>query len=152
MIVALFATLSVQHSIAQVTTEAPPSALLNSYSNLKNVLVSSNKDTAAVNAAEFLDAVNASDDVLLNEESRNALFSNTITISHTKTLEVQIEKFAALSNDMYALAQKVKLSTEPVYWQYCPMKKASWLCNIKVIKNSYFGSAIFAWGSTKETL
>ena len=152
MIVVLFATLSVQYCIAHFTTEAKPSALLNSYYNLKNALVSSNTSMATFCAAEFLNAVNASDKVKLNEESRTALRRNAITISKPKALKVQREKFAALSNDIFALAPKVKFSTESVYWKYCPMKKASCLSNNNIIKNPYFSSAMFACGSTKETL
>ncbi|MCW3118020.1 MAG: hypothetical protein JWM28_2102 [Chitinophagaceae bacterium] len=42
---------------------------------------------------------------------------------------------------MHVLAKKAKLSPEPVYQQYCPMKKASWLSNNKTIQNLYYGNA-----------
>jgi hypothetical protein len=65
---------------------------------------------------------------------------------------MQREKFATLSTNMFALAKTMKLSAEPVYQQYCPMKKASWLSNNKAIKNPYYGSAMLTCGSVKETI
>ncbi len=53
---------------------------------------------------------------------------------------------------MIVLAKVVKLSEEPLYLDYCPMKKSSWLSNDKAIKNPYFGSSMLTCGSVKETL
>ncbi len=150
--VALFATVFVQHSFAQVNTKAQPSPLLTSYYNLKDALVSSSATAAAASAAELAKAINEADKETVKDESRNALLIDATAISQTKDLKVQREKFATLSTNMFALAKTGKLSTEPVYQQYCPMKKASWLSNNKSIKNPYFGSAMLTCGSVKETL
>jgi hypothetical protein len=151
-IVALFATAFVQQSFAQDSTKAQPSPLLTSYYNLKDALVSSNPATAASSADEFVKALNDIDKEIVKEENRAALLSDASAISQTKDLKVQREKFATLSANMFALAKAVKLSTEPVYQQYCPMKKASWLSNNKAIKNPYYGNAMLTCGSVKETL
>ncbi len=150
--VALFATAFVQHSIAQDSTKTQPSQLLTSYYNLKDALVSSNANAAATSSAEIVKAINGTDKETIKDEPRNALLSAATAISQTKDLKVQREKFATLSTNMFALAKTVKLSTEPVYQQYCPMKKASWLSSSKVIKNPYYGSAMLTCGSVKETL
>ncbi len=150
--VALFATVFVQHSFAQNNTKPQPSPLLTSYYNLKDALVSSSATAAAASAAELAKAINEADKETVKDESRNALLSDATAISQTKDLKVQREKFAILSTNMFALAKTGKLSTEPVYQQYCPMKKASWLSNNKAIKNPYFGSAMLTCGSVKETL
>ena len=151
-IVALSATIFVQQSFAQDSTKTQPSPLLTSYYNLKDALVSSNATTAAASAEEFVKALNDIDKETIKDEGRNALLSDANTISQTKDLKVQREKFATLSANMFALAKTVKLSTEPVYQQYCPMKKASWLSSNKAIKNPYYGSAMLTCGSVKETL
>lgn len=151
-LVALSATVFVQQSFAQDSIKTQPSPLLTSYYNLKDALVSSNPTTAAASAEEFVKAFNDIDKEMIKEESRNALLSDANAISKTKDLKVQREKFATLSTNMFALAKTIKLSTEPVYQQYCPMKKASWLSNNKAIKNPYYGSAMLTCGSVKETL
>ena len=150
--VALFATVFVQQNFAQDSTKTQPSPLLTSYYTLKDALVNSNSTTAAASADEFVKVLNDINKEVVKDESRNALLSDATAISQTKNLKVQREKFATLSTNMFALAKTGKLSTEPVYQQYCPMKKASWLSNNKAIKNPYYGSAMLTCGSVKETL
>jgi hypothetical protein len=150
--VALFATVLAQQAFGQDTIKVQSSPLLTSYYSLKDALVSSNPNTAAANAGEFVKALNDIDKEIVKEESRNALISDASAILQTKDLKVQREKFATLSTNMFALAKAVKLSTEPVYQQYCPMKKASWLSDNKAIKNPYYGSAMLTCGSVIETV
>lgn len=150
--VALFATVFVQQNFAQDSTKTQTSPLLTSYYVLKDALVSSNLNAAAANAGEFLKAIDAIDKEMVTPESRSTLISDATSISLSKDIKVQREKFAALSANVFALAKMVKLSTEPIYQQYCPMKKASWLSNNKAIKNPYYGSAMLTCGSVKETL
>lgn len=150
--VALIAIAFTQNSFAQDSTKTQSSSLLTSYYNLKDALVSSNATLAAASADEFVKALNGIDKETIKDDSRSALLSDAGAISQTKDLKVQREKFAALSSNMFTLAKTVKLSTGPVYQQYCPMKKASWLSNNKAIKNPYYGSAMLTCGSVKETL
>lgn len=157
--VAFLATVFVQQSFAQpapavredsVKTHASP--LLTSYYALKDALVSSNSNTAVTSAGDFVKAANALDKKMATPESLKALVSDATAISQTKDLKLQREKFATLSTNLFALAKTVKLTIEPVYQQYCPMKKASWLSNNRAIKNPYYGSAMLTCGSVKTTL
>lgn len=150
--VTLTAIAFTQTVFAQDSTKAQSSPLLASYYNLKDALVSSNSTTAATSAEAFVKALNDIDKATVKDESRTALLSDANSISQTKDLKVQREKFATLSTNMFALAKTVKLSAQPVYQQYCPMKKASWLSDNKAIKNPYYGSAMLTCGSVKETL
>ncbi|MBC7534220.1 MAG: DUF3347 domain-containing protein, partial [Ferruginibacter sp.] len=118
---------------------------------LKDALVSSNAKAAAAAADEFINAVNAADKETVKEETRNALLKDADLIAKSKELNKQRETFSNLSNTIYALAKTMRLSADPVYQQYCPMKKASWLSNSKAIKNPYYGSAMLTCGSVKET-
>jgi hypothetical protein len=145
----LLATVLVQAVFAQDSTKIQPSQLLTSYYNLKDALVSSNSKAAATNAEEFVKAINGIDKEIVQEESRNALLKDAGAISKTKDLNIQREKFATLSANMLGLAKTIKLSTEPIYQQYCPMKKASWLSDNKAIKNPYYGNAMLTCGSIK---
>ena len=152
LFVAFFATTFIQNSFAQDSTKSKTSDLLTSYYNLKNALVSSNANTAAAGAVEFVKAMNTLDTSMVKENSRNALLKDAVAISQTKDLNVQRVKFSTLSANMVVLAKTVKLSAEPIYQQYCPMKKASWLSDVKAIKNPYYGNAMLTCGSVKETL
>jgi len=73
-------------------------------------------------------------------------------ISEVKELAHQREHFANLSKNMYTLAKSAKLSGQPVYEQYCPMKDAYWLSNETAIKNPYYGSSMLTCGTVKDTL
>ncbi|MEO6541312.1 MAG: DUF3347 domain-containing protein [Ferruginibacter sp.] len=147
--VALIATVFVQQAFAQDSTKT--STLLTSYYAIKDALVSSNPDAGSASAAAFVKAANALAKEMVTPERRNALVSDATAISQTKDLKLQREKFATLSANLGELAKTVKLTTEPVYQQYCPMKKASWLSNNKAIKNPYYGSAMLTCGSVKAT-
>ena len=149
LFVALFATTFSLNSFGQDSTK---SKLLISYYNLKDALVASNANTASLNAAEFVKALNGLDSSIMKSESRTALLNDAVAISQSKDLNTQRIKFATLSANMFALAKTVKLSADPIYQQYCPMKKASWLSDVKAIKNPYYGSAMLTCGSVKETL
>ena len=53
---------------------------------------------------------------------------------------------------MAAVAKAVKLTGDPIYQAYCPMKKAYWLSSQKDIKNPYFGNAMLTCGEVTETI
>ena len=150
--VALFATAFLQQSFAQDSTKTQTSPLLTTYYALKDALVSSNPNAAAANAGEFLKAIDSIDKKIVTPETRSTLIGDATSISLSKDIKVQRQKFAALSAHVFALAKMVKLSAEPIYQQYCPMKKASWLSNNQAIKNPYYGNAMLTCGNIKETL
>ncbi len=152
LMVAIFATAFIQQTFAQNTSTSQPSELLTSYYNIKDALVSGDADKAAVNAGQFVKALNSISTETVHESNKEALLKDASKISVTKDLNKQREYFSAFSANMYALAKTVKLSSEPVYYQYCPMKKATWLSSNKIIKNPYFGSAMLTCGKTTETL
>lgn len=151
LLVAFIATAFMQQGFAQDNTNTQTSLLLTSYYNLKDALVTGNANVAAASSEAFVKALNGIDKEIVKEESRTALLSDANAISQSKNLKVQRERFASLSVNMFALAKTVKLSAEPIYQQYCPMKKASWLSSSKAIKNPYYGSAMLTCGSVKES-
>lgn len=150
--VALLATVFVQQSFAQDSTKTQTSSLLTSYYAIKDALVGGDPNAAAASAREFLTAIDAIDKAMVTPEGLSTLIGGATSISQSKDSKVQREKFAALSANVFALAKMVKLSDEPIFQQYCPMKKAFWLSNNKTIKNPYYGSAMLTCGSVKETL
>ncbi|MDQ6763467.1 MAG: DUF3347 domain-containing protein, partial [Bacteroidota bacterium] len=114
-----------QKSFAQ-DNNIPQSQLLHSYYDIKNALVAGNAGAASSNAADFIKALNSMDDKMASEDTRKALLKDAEQISENKDIKHQREHFANFSTNMYALAKATKLSAEPVYYDYCPMKKSYW--------------------------
>lgn len=152
LIVAIFATAFVQQSFAQNTFAPKPSELLTSYYNIKDALVSGDANSAATNAQQFVKTINSISSEIIHESSKEALLKDASKISATKDLKKQRDYFLTFSANMFALAKTTKLNSEPVYYQYCPMKKATWLSSDKAIKNPYYGSAMLTCGKTTETV
>jgi hypothetical protein len=149
---AIIATAFSQNSFGQDSTKTPSSQLLNTYYQLKDNLVKSSSPAAAISANDFVKAVNLTDKQIINDDVKAKLLADANAIARSKDIRQQRESFTGLSDNMFELAKTVKLSAEPVYQQYCPMKKASWLSNDKAIKNPYYGSAMLTCGSVKTIL
>ncbi len=152
--------ISIQHSFAQDNTKTTSlSALLNSYLDIKNALVATDATTASVKAGELAKAIEDVDMKALSEADHNTfmplkekLAFDARHISESKDISHQREHFSALSNNIYKLAKAVKLSAEPVYQAYCPMKKMYWLSSEAAIKNPYYGKAMLTCGKVTETI
>lgn len=135
------------------------SQLLSLYYEVKNALINADAATASAKAGELLNAINNMDVKSLSANDKKAFASlqykleyDARHISEVKDLSHQREHFANLSKNMYELAKNAKLSSQPVYEQYCPMKDAYWLSNETAIKNPYYGSSMLTCGSVKDTL
>ena len=151
LIVTLVATAFVQNSFSQDKATAP-SQLLQSYLSIKNALVAGKSANASDGADEFVKTLNGIDDKIINEATRTALLKDATHIMASKDIQHQRENFSAFSGNMVALAKAVKLSEDPVYLAYCPMKKSYWLSSESTIRNPYFGSAMLTCGKVEETL
>jgi hypothetical protein len=159
VIVAFLATITTQYSFAQENTTTSLSQLLNSYYDIKNALVSSDATTAAARSGELLKDINSVDMKILPQADNNAFMAlqdklafDAKHISESKDIAHQREYFSSLSNNIYKLAKAVKLSAEPVYQEYCPMKKMYWLSSEAAIKNPYYGKAMPTCGKVTDTL
>ncbi|MEO8772262.1 MAG: DUF3347 domain-containing protein [Ferruginibacter sp.] len=160
LMVALFSIATSQHSFAQDSTKANQlSTLLNAYYDIKNALVSSNTIAAATKAVELVTAIDAVDMKSLSVADHKAFMAaqdnikkDAQAIASSNKIEAQRTTFSSLSNNVYALAKSAKLSADPVYQQYCPMKKMYWLSNQSSIKNPYYGSMMLTCGKVTETL
>jgi hypothetical protein len=156
---AILLTVSLFASAHYAGEKSPLSQLLNFYFNVKNALVNSDATTASAKSGELLKAINSIDTKSLSETERKDFMSlhykleyDARHISEVKELSHQREHFAALSQNMYTLAKAAKLSAQPVYEQYCPMKNAYWLSNEATIKNPYYGDQMHTCGEVKDTL
>lgn len=153
LMVAIIATAFVQTGFAQhdhANQQAQTPALLPLYYNVKDALVSGNASLAASKAGELVKVLNSTDAKAIT--NRDGLLEHAGKIAESKELKSQREHFASLSTDMIALAKGSKLSTEPVYQMYCPMKKSNWLSSDKTVKNPYYGSSMLTCGKVVETI
>lgn len=151
--VAVLATLLAQNVFAQDATQQDQlSNLLSQYYSIKNALVASDGNAASTSAEAFSKTLSSVDRTVVSEENATALLKDATSISQTKDVKKQREAFSTFSANMAVLAKSVKLTSEPIYQAYCPMKKAAWLSNDKVIKNPYYGSAMLTCGKVVGTI
>ena len=133
-------------------TQKQLSQLLIYYYNVKNALIAGDAVSAPTNAAAFVKTINAVDYKIISEGNIHTLASDAGKIAEAKDIKKQREYFANFSINMAAVAKAVKLTDQPIYQAYCPMKKAYWLSNEKAIKNPYYGSSMLTCGEVTETL
>ncbi len=141
------------------TFKTPLEQLLGLYYNIKDALVNSDASSAASKAGELVNAIQKIDMESLTATEHKALkpLQDKLTadakdISQIKDLAEQRLHFASLSDNFYLLAKVVKLSTKPIYYDYCTMKKHYWLSSKSPIKNPYYGRAMPTCGELKETI
>jgi len=153
LLVAVIATAFVQTGFAQHdhNSEKAP-ALLPLYYNIKDALVAGNANLAASKSGEFVKALNTADERTVSKANKSSLLKHAGLIAESNDLKSQREHFAGLSDGMIALTKSTKLSAEPVYQQYCPMKEANWLSSEKTIKNPYYGSSMLTCGKIVEII
>lgn len=147
------ATVSFHNSMGQDSIQQRQlSQLLAHYYHIKDALVGGNAGQAAVMAGEFIKTANSIDYKIISEGNINALLKDASIISEVKEIPAQRARFANLSNNMATLAKAMRLTEAPVYLQYCPMKKASWLSSAMAIENPYYGSSMLTCGEVVETI
>ena len=133
--------------------------LITTYLDLKNALAVDD-GTAAQGKAKML---KAQVDAIQTKEmspARQTTWKNYVDklsfdsrhISESTSIDHQREHFASLSKNMYEVVKAFKVNNSPLYWEYCPMKKTSWLSDKAVIENPYYGKTMPDCGSVKETL
>lgn len=151
-ILTLFIIAFTQNSYSQGAVKTATSPVLSAYYQLKDNLVKSNASAVAASAGDLVKAVHDADQQTVNEAAKAKLLRDADAIAQSKDLKQQRQHFAILSENMFKLAKAVKLSADPVYQQYCPMKDASWLSPDKAIRNPYYGNAMLTCGNVKTTL
>ena len=153
LFLAITVTVSTTKSFSQdAQQQSQLSQLLTQYYTIKDALVAGNGSNASASAEQFIKTLNTIDYKVISEGNINALLKDATSISETKDVKKQRDQFANLSTNMTALAKAVKLSPQPIYQVYCPMKKANWLSNEQTIKNPYYGTDMLTCGKVVETI
>jgi hypothetical protein len=139
-----------QNNINNITT---------AYLALKNALAAGNSSAAQGKAKDLLVALSAPETSLNPGQKKvfdtyaEKLKYDSRHIFEVGVIDHQREHFESLSKNMYEVLKGTKANTTPVYYQYCPMKKAYWLSESATIKNPYYSDKeMSTCGSTKVTL
>ena len=142
---------------ANTQKNAATTPIIDAYIQIKNGLVADNKEAAAKGGTALLTAFSNFNMSALkgdtHKEYMEILESAKEQAEHIvkSPLEHQREHFETLSTDINDLV--TLLGTEKTLYQdYCPMKKASWLSEVKDIKNPFYGSKMMTCGSVKKQI
>ena len=156
-----FALISNAQDLGKIdpTVQKQVGGSLTSYFALKDALVDSDSDKANLAAEELLKAFDAIDVTKMTPAQRaqwekrgSSLRNDAQHIKENEEIGHQRDHFVKLSDNMHAVVTAFKANGADIYWQYCPMKKASWLSTSKDIRNPYYGSKMLTCGSVKATL
>ncbi len=119
--------------------------LLSEYYQVKDALVRGDSKAASSAAA-------ALDGALKKEmpfEGKKELSAAVEKLSGAKGLEKQREAFVVVSAGLWTIVKNADRVEAPVYYQYCPMKKAYWLSKEPAIKNPYYGASMLTCGKVE---
>jgi hypothetical protein len=143
----------------EVTATTSVNNVITTYLSLKNALIAGNNDAAKSSAKELLTAISTVPAKQFTPEQNTlwAAYTDKLQfdsrhISESAAIDHQREHFTSLSKNMFELVKGLKLNTNTLYEQYCPIKKATWLSESAAIKNPYYGSQMLTCGKTTETL
>ena len=133
---------------------------LNSYYVLKNALAADQSAEAPALAATLLKTVKEMPNSGFASDKQQKLWTlesgkiqaQASQLIQSNDLKVQRKSFEGISTAFVTLTQELKINTAPVFVQYCPMAKSTWLNEVKEIQNPYYGSAMKDCGSVKELI
>ncbi|MBS7565675.1 DUF3347 domain-containing protein [Mucilaginibacter sp. SMC90] len=147
-------SISLFAAVLAAKAQATSPTILTSYFALKDALVADNSTEAQVKAKALLvGLINIPVDQQKNwKPYMDKLLIDSRHISESTEIDHQREYFASLSKNMLEAVKGLKLNITPVYAQYCPMKKATWLSESVEIKNPYYGRQMLTCGKVAESL
>ena len=157
------ATTQPQTTTIETKSNTPLKDVTTAYLQLKNGLVSDDGNDAASGGKAFNEALAKVDKSLMSAEQKKS-FEDVADDAkemaehigdNAGKIEHQREHFDMLSKDMYDLV-KTFGAGQPLYQDFCPMynegKGATWLSEVKLIRNPYMGKKQPTCGSVKEEL
>ena len=134
-------------------------SVLNKYYAITEALVNEDAVKAGKNAAEMIKAIDSVSKTTMSagqlkkwNENAPKIKAAADLISKTTDITKQRDQLNTLSVSLYSIVKVFDLGKQPVYYQYCPMKKAYWLSKTKEVQNPYYGKKMLNCGSTKETI
>ena len=139
------------------TKNSATTPIIDAYLQIKNGLVATDKNATAKGAKALIAAFDAFDMKALAGETHKEYMEIVENAREQaehiikNPVDHQREHFEVLSTDITDLVSL--LGTEKTLYQdYCPMAKASWLSEVKEIKNPYYGDKMLTCGSVKKQI
>jgi Protein of unknown function (DUF3347) len=134
-------------------------AVLAEYIRLKNALVSGKPGEAGAAATTMIAALDSLHSGLMTDSQRKVFIDNRPgatdhaqqIATNKASIKNQREHFSKLSESIYRMVKGFG-TTETLYKDYCPMKKAIWLSETKPVRNPYYGNEMLSCGEVQETI
>ena len=147
------------NTVSAIPETKPIDGVINYYLQIKNALAADNSKEAATAGGKLKSALidlgkevmNPAQKKVYTDDADDAIEDAEHISQNAGNIKHQREHFEDLSDDMYDII-KAFGTTQTLYKDYCPMKKASWLSEFKEIKNPYYGKSMLTCGSVKETI
>tara|TARA_R110001592_G_scaffold176292_1_gene415837 strand:- start:342 stop:1004 length:663 start_codon:yes stop_codon:yes gene_type:complete len=133
------------------------SAIIDAYLQIKNALVTDSKENAAKGGTALLAAFSKFNMKTLTDGTRKEYMEIAESAKEQaehiieNPIDHQREHFETLSTDISDLITLLG-TDKTLYLDYCPMKKVSWLSEIKEIKNPFYGSEMLTCGNVKKQI
>lgn len=137
----------------------PIDEVIKSYLQVKNALASDNSKDASKAGEQLKAALTNLGKEAMNKNQKkvykevvNEIIDNTSQIANNgDNIKIQRSNFENLNKNIFDLVKAFGTS-QTLYKDYCPMKNAYWLSEIKDIKNPYYGNDMLSCGTIKETI
>ena len=151
-------------TLTPATVAFPAKEIIAGYLQLKNALAKDNgKDAAAAGNAIVATLTTVDMKSLSKEQMKSYMDLADDLKEHAEhiganagKIEHQREHFVMLSKDVADLIKTFGNGGQTLYKDYCPMandgKGATWISELKEIKNPYQGNKMLTCGSVKETI
>lgn len=131
--------------------------ILQDYLSVKDALVASKSDLAIQGAQKLTKSIQSLDAASLPQgerklfnQQKSTLVKLTEAIASENDIENQRGKFAELSVILWPIVKGSATIDQPLFYDYCPMKKMYWISAEEAIKNPYYGSRMLTCGSISE--
>lgn len=151
-------------TVTPTTVDFPTKEIIAGYLQLKNALAKDNGKDAAAAGNEIVATLASVDMKSLSKEQMKSYMDIADDLkehaehigANAAKIEHQREHFVMLSKDVADLIKTFGNGGQTLYKDYCPMandgKGATWISELKEIKNPYQGSKMLTCGSVKETI
>jgi hypothetical protein len=133
------------------------SSILQDYLVVKDALVASKINQSTQGAQKLTKSIQSLDATSLKQEEKKIFLqqkSNLIKLSEAiagaNDIEKQRAKFAELSVMLWPIIKSYGSPEQPLFYDYCPMKKMYWISADEPIKNPYYGAKMLTCGSITE--
>jgi hypothetical protein len=158
IMVAIIAASFTQQAIAHDDAKQSLQKAITDYINLTNVLAKDNAELAQA-AAKTLneDLKNAMEQLKPYQHKivmkyHDALINDASAMSSTTDIEKIRASFKTFSPHFFKILKELKVNTNDLFYQYCPMADAYWVSDNSKIANPYLGKKMPTCGSTKDKI